>query len=89
MSKTLGEERVRTTFNPSNSSVVEDVKQIFAREIDRLETLKKEVELSGPEGEDPRNRALRTGETNRLIAIAQTKIEDAAHWAVKAFTAPR
>ena len=38
--KTLGEARVRTTFNPANDSVVDQIKQKSAELIDLCETLK-------------------------------------------------
>jgi hypothetical protein len=38
--KTVGEMRVRTTFNPDNNSVVDQIKQKTAELIDLCETLK-------------------------------------------------
>lgn len=70
--KTLGEIRVRTDFNASGDSIVNDIKRGSAQMIDLLKLLQTED---------------RQSEKNRLIAIAQTKYEEAAMWAVKAATA--
>jgi len=40
MSKTIGEQRVRTEFNPSNSGIVDQIKQKSAELINLCETLK-------------------------------------------------
>ena len=40
MSQTIGEQRVRTTFNPSNDSTVDQLKQKAAELINLCETLK-------------------------------------------------
>lgn len=68
--KTLGEIRVRTEFNPSSNSTVDLIKQKSAELINILEGLKSAgiVDL-------------------RLVATAQTAVEEAAMWAVKAATA--
>lgn len=70
--QTLGEQRVRTTFNPSADSKVDQIKQKSAELIDLCESLRTE------EG---------GGELARLIATAQTNYEQGAMWAVKAATA--
>lgn len=67
--KSLGEQRVRTEFNPSANTVVDQLKQKSAELIDLCETLKHL---------DP-----------RLAALAQTRYEEAAMWAVKAATTPQ
>lgn len=84
--KTLGEQRVRTTFNPSNDSVVEKIKQKSAELIDLLQTLRND-EVSKSYGHEPDANELLSGEKLRLISIAQTTFEEAAMWAVKAATA--
>jgi hypothetical protein len=71
---TLGQQRVRATFNPSKASVVDDIKGATAALIDLCEDAKSR-QSSGEEG--------------RLWALAQTMYEDAAMWAVKAATTPR
>lgn len=72
---TLGEERVRLTFNPAASPVVTELKEKSAAMIDMCEAQK------FPDGI---NRA--PAETLRLWALAQTAYEEAAMWAVKAAT---
>jgi hypothetical protein len=69
---TLGEKRVRTSFNPSANGLVDVIKQDTARLINTLEDLR--TLYNG----DP--------EALRLISTAQTKYEEAAMWAVKAAT---
>ena len=75
---TLGERRVRTEFNPGNDDKVQNLKEHFARSINRVEKLKKA---------DVRSEDL--GERARCIAEAQNLIETAAMWAVKAATFPK
>jgi hypothetical protein len=75
---TIGEERVRISFNPSANSVVDQVKQKTAELIDMCQSIR-------PTSKDDSKRA---GEINRLLSLAQTHYEDAAMWAVKAATAP-
>lgn len=68
--KTLGEKRVRTSFNVAEGqshSAVDTLKNKFAELIDFVELIK---------DKDP-----------RLAATAQTRIEEAAMWAVKLATA--
>lgn len=71
--QTLGESRVRLSFNPSNDSPVEYFKKSTAILIDALDTMR---------GEDP----VINGEKARLISLAQTSYEEAAMWSVKACT---
>ncbi len=71
----LGEDRVRIKFNPSDNSTVSQIKQKSAELIDLIQSLPK------PE--------IGTGNTNefmRLCALANTAYEEAAMWAVKAAT---
>lgn len=70
--KTLGEFRVRTSFNPSNTSVVDTIKQDTAKLINLIDYVGEEL----PEDQ----------EKIRLIRLAQTAYEQAAMWAVKAAT---
>jgi len=70
-----GEKAVGLTFNPSGDSDVHSCKSAFAREINRLDGLRDQVDV-GPEGK-------------RLFSIAITAIQDAQMWAVKAITWPR
>ena len=70
--KTLGEARVRTTFNPANDSAVDQIKQKSAELIDLVDSL--------PSPPNP-------SDAGRLKALAMTTYEEAAMWAVKAATA--
>ena len=74
---TKGEYRVGIDFNPSSDDMVGKIKRAAADLIDLIET------ISGYEMQD-----LRGNEVGRLKALAQTHIEDAAMWAVKAATKP-
>ena len=68
----LGEDRVRIKFNPSDNTTVSQLKQKSAELIDLCESL--------------RNAGSADGEHQRLWSLAQTHYEDAAMWAVKAAT---
>lgn len=72
---TLGEYRVGIPFNPLSNPIVDDIKRRAADLIDLCESMRKET---GDLETD--------AERNRLISIAQTHLEDAAMWAVKAVT---
>lgn len=74
---TIGEQRVRTTFNPSANGAVDQIKQKSAELIDLCEKLR------GPSEKG----STVPGETQRLISVAQAAYEEAAMWAVKAATA--
>jgi len=67
---TIGEDRVRTEFNPSANTVVNQIKQKSAELIDICAT----AAPGSP------------GEQHRLYALAMTAYEEAAMWAVKAAT---
>lgn len=68
----LGEDRIRIKFNPSDKSDVYVIKAKTAELIDLLDRL--------------RNKGSADGEHQRLWSLAQTHYEDAAMWAVKAVT---
>jgi hypothetical protein len=72
---TLGEYRVAIPFNPSSNPIVDDIKRRAADLIDLCESMRKET-----------GDAEIDAERHRLISIAQTHLEDAAMWAVKAVT---
>jgi ubiquitin len=69
--QTLGQSRVRLSFNPSANQDVENIKMRTADLIDLCEDFKKKFN---------------NGEAVRLFALAQTHFEDAAMWAVKGVT---
>jgi len=68
--KTLGESRVRTSFNPANAGLVDQIKQKTAELIDLVSSI-----------DNTSN-----GELARVKLLAMTEYESAAHWAVKAAT---
>lgn len=76
--QTLGETRVRASFNPTANENVDSIKTQSAALIDLCENLKTSLATEGEEV--PK-------ETVRLLALAQTSFEEAAMWAVKAATA--
>jgi len=74
---TKGEYRVGINFNPSADDMVGKIKRAAADLIDLIETIPVPTA-------DEQHRM----EVMRLKALAQTHIEDAAMWAVKAATKP-
>ncbi len=72
--KTLGEARVRTEFNPSQSDTVSVIKQKSAELINIVDELKGD------------GSSVINGEKARLISLANTAYEEGAMWAVKAAT---
>jgi hypothetical protein len=82
MAQTKGEYRVGVTFNPSQSSIVDDIKAKAAELIDLIEN------IPASNRDDNGSSEARAAEVGRLKALAQTKIEEAAMWGVKAATKP-
>jgi hypothetical protein len=74
MNMTKGEYRVGVSFNPSGTSVVDEIKRKAAELIDLVETITTDGETD------------QYIEVCRLKALAQTDIETAAMHAVKAAT---
>lgn len=83
--KSLGENRVRTTFNPSNDGTVDQIKQKTAELINLMQAVKND-EASKTYENTPDQKNSVSGEKFRLVALAQTAYEEAAMWAVKAAT---
>lgn len=83
---TKGEYRVGINFNLSNDDMVGKIKRAAADLIDLIDS----IEMHEPDKDDVSSAEAweRTGEIWRLKALAQTHIEDAAMWAVKAATKP-
>ncbi len=79
--QTKGQYRVGTSFNPSQSSVVDQIKTKAAELIDLINDIPLPL-VSNQE------MALHGNEIARLKALAQTAIEEGAMWAVKAATKP-
>lgn len=73
---TKGEYRVGINFNPSADDHVGQIKRMAADLIDYIDMIPSDRETE------------RGNERGRLKALAQTHIEDAAMWAVKAATKP-
>ena len=73
---TKGEYRVGINFNPSADDMVGRIKRAAADLIDLIET----ITTSGVGDQ--------YNEVTRLKALAQTEVESAAMWAVKAATKP-
>jgi hypothetical protein len=73
---TIGEDRVRVTFNPGSSNLVDEIKQRTAELIDLCDK-QTWTQMSVD------------AETKRLWSLAMTHYEDAAMWAVKAATAKK
>lgn len=69
---TRGEQIIRTEFNPSDSSLVGDLKMLFASLYNRVDDVREPGERS---------------ERSRCIALALTHLETAAMYAVKGATA--
>ena len=78
---TKGEYRVGINFNPSADDMVDRIKRTAANFIDLID----EIPSLGAETEA---QLVRAAEVARLKALAQTDIESAAMWAVKAATKP-
>lgn len=74
--QTKGEYRVGISFNPSASGTVDEIKRKAADLIDLIDSI--------PSDRDSE----RGNEAGRLKALAQSAVEDAAMWAVKAATKP-
>ena len=80
---TKGEYRVGINFNPSNDDMVGQIKRKAADLIDLIETIP--FPTFGPDQEVD---GTWVNEIGRLKALAQTEVESAAMWAVKAATKP-
>lgn len=84
--QSIGQSRVRTSFNPSSESVVDQIKNKSADLIDLLQAMRND-EASKTYDKTPEEKQYVSGEVFRLISLAQTAYEEAAMWAVKAATA--
>jgi hypothetical protein len=73
-SLTYGQKAVGLKFNPSGDSEVNDVKEMYAHIIDRMDALRDVAMSCG----DP--------EKARLFSIAITEAQGAQMWSVKAIT---
>lgn len=66
---TLGQKRVKAEFNPAKNDLVDQIKNKSAELIDLIELARTENA---------------TGEKHRIIALAQTNVETACMYGVKA-----
>jgi hypothetical protein len=78
---TLGESRVRVSFNTNNDDLVTMIKQKTAELIDLCESAKKAAIAREDKNDWWKNK------TAREYSQAQTEYESAGHWAVKGATA--
>ena len=81
-----GEKRVRTNFNVSSSKSVDEAKQLLAKAINLLATYQNDVASYYYDNLNTTQFRDLSGDYQREIATAKTKIEEAAMWAVKALT---
>jgi hypothetical protein len=93
---TIGEDRVRIKFNPSDNALVAQIKQKSAELIDLCEEQKNSgashsvtITEPGHQFVNPQTAAAPNPEIIRLWSLAQTHFEDAAMWGVKAATAEK
>jgi hypothetical protein len=86
MQQTKGQYRVGITFNPSQLGVVDQIKVKAAELIDLIDSVPSNPDT--PAGATVAGDQLvgLAGERARLKALAQTGVEEAAMWAVKAAT---
>lgn len=83
MSQTLGQKRVKAEFNPAKNDLVDQIKNKSAELIDLIQVIRND-EASKSYEKSPQDFKEISGEKLRLIAIAQTEIETACMYAVKA-----
>lgn len=79
MEQTLGQRRVKADFNPAKNDLVDQIKNKSAELIDLCEQMRVTETVSG----SPITAGI-SGEKHRLVSIAQTEIETACMYAVKA-----
>ena len=83
---TEGEKRVRTNFNVSLSKSVDTAKQLMAEAINLLSRDQNDVASYYYDNLNAIQYKELSGDYQREVATAKTKIEDAAMWLVKALT---
>ena len=83
---TEGEKRVRTNFNVSSSKSVDTAKQLMAEAINLLSRDQNDIASYYYDNLNTTQFRDLSGDYQREIATAKTKIEEAAMWAVKALT---
>ena len=83
---TEGEKRVRTNFNVSSAKTVDEAKKLMAEAINLLCRDQNDVASYYYDNINTTQYRELSGDYQREIATAKTKIEEAAMWAVKALT---
>ena len=83
---TEGEKRVRTNFNVSSSKLVDTSKQLMAEAINLLSRDQHDVASYYYDNVNTIQYKELSGDYQREVATAKTKIEEAAMWSVKALT---
>ena len=83
---TEGEKRVRINFNTSSSKTVDEAKKLMAEAINLLSRDQNDVASYYYDNLKPTQYNELSGDYQREVATAKTKIEDAAMWLVKALT---
>ena len=81
-----GEKRVRTNFNASSSKTVDEAKKLMAEAINLLCRDQNDVASYYYDNLNTVQFRDLSGDYQREVATAKTKIEEAAMWAVKALT---
>lgn len=81
-----GEKRVRTNFNVSSSKAVDTAKQLMAEAINLLSRDQNDIASYYYDNVNTTQYRDLSGDYQREVATAKTKIEEAAMWAVKALT---
>ena len=81
-----GEKRVRTNFNVSAAKTVDTAKQLMAEAINLLSRDQNDVASYYYDNLNTVRYRELSGDYQREVATAKTKIEEAAMWAVKALT---
>lgn len=83
---TEGEKRVRINFNTSSSKTVDEAKKLMAEAINLLSRDQNDVASYYYDNLKPAQYNELSGDYQREVATAKTKIEEAAMWAVKELT---
>ena len=81
-----GEKRVRTNFNVSSSKTVDEAKKLMAEAINLLSHDQNDVASYYYDSINTSQYRELSGDYQREVDTAKTKIEEAAMWAVKALT---
>ena len=81
-----GEKRVRTNFNVSSLKIVDETKQLMAEAINLLSRDQNDIASYYYDNLNTIQYRDLSGDYQREVATAKTKIEEAAMWAVKALT---